>query len=180
MSAGTVLWFLALGLGFHNILAWEATPGPGSQKRPALELAKGRPALVVVLHSMCPCSLGTVANLHYLTPAQSRKIDVTLVVTGPHCRTSAVAVQACLVPRAHIRFLTEGQVIAKYGALTSGQAYLFDQSGALVFAGGLTDSRGCQGQSRGMKAVTDTIAGKPCVKALPVFGCPVRTPRRLA
>jgi hypothetical protein len=71
--------------------------------------------------------------------------------------------------------MSEAQVLSRYGAQTSGQAYLYNRGGDLVFSGGLTESRGTEGDSVGMLAIRETAADQTCVPTAPVYGCSVQT-----
>ncbi len=83
----------------------------------------------------------------------------------------------------------EGQLAAKFGARTSGETVLYDSHGRLVFQGGITGSRGHEGDNLGLSIVEGLANGRE--NLLPqgkeqnqsaVFGCslgdlPTPTPR---
>lgn len=65
-----------------------------------------------------------------------------------------------------------GSLARAFDAKTSGQVFLFRPDGALAFAGGITASRGHDGESRGLHAVEDFLLdGKMQTGHTPVFGC---------
>jgi hypothetical protein len=50
---------------------------------------------------------------------------------------------------------------------------LFDASGALRYAGGITMSRGHEGDSAGSNALARILAGEQQAGRFPAFGCPL-------
>jgi len=67
-----------------------------------------------------------------------------------------------------------GVLAASFNAATSGQAVLYDQQGALLFAGGITAGRGHSGDNFGRAAIVSLLnehAGGQVEG--PVFGCPI-------
>jgi hypothetical protein len=67
-----------------------------------------------------------------------------------------------------------------FGARTSGQAYLYDERGQLLFRGGLTPARGHEGASVGGETVRKAFTGAPAASGSPassdVFGCALFNP----
>ena len=144
---------------------------------PKIESKGQKPWLIVALHSQCPCSIATIENLIALPPEERRSIRMTLLFTGPDPHHSQLTAKAEALPEAEKQFITEEEIVARYGARTSGQALIYNAEGALVFSGGLTDSRGSAGDSTGMQALADVISGRPCIPNLPVYGCALQTPK---
>src|SRR5262249_37369629 len=65
----------------------------------------------------------------------------------------------------------------RFGALTSGQALLFDRAGKLAFSGGSTGARGRPGPHAGENAVVAAVnSGAPGRAVTPVYGCPLKSP----
>ena len=66
----------------------------------------------------------------------------------------------------------DGRAAASFGALTSGQAVLYDESAQLVFSGGLTASRGHEGDNAGRTAIEQLVrSGRADRSSTFVFGC---------
>jgi hypothetical protein len=64
----------------------------------------------------------------------------------------------------------EGREAGFFGATTSGHAFLYDAQGTLQFSGGLTSSRGAQGDSAGKDSLSSFIAQKSCgFSRTPIF-----------
>ncbi|MEK6644581.1 MAG: hypothetical protein AABZ08_11805 [Planctomycetota bacterium] len=69
----------------------------------------------------------------------------------------------------------QGREAQRFGAATSGHAVLYDLDGNLVFSGGLTASRGHEGDNAGASAITSALCGRvTSTAAAPVFGCNLR------
>lgn len=51
----------------------------------------------------------------------------------------------------------EVQIVRRFGAYTSGQVMLYDTDRRLAFNGGITGSRGHEGNNKGRQAITDWI-----------------------
>ncbi|MFT4540413.1 MAG: hypothetical protein ACI835_002864 [Planctomycetota bacterium] len=61
-----------------------------------------------------------------------------------------------------------------FGAFTSGHALLYAASGELTFSGGITVSRGHEGDNPGRSAIADQVLqGTRGYVRGPVFGCPI-------
>ncbi|MBC7997610.1 MAG: hypothetical protein IAF58_06695 [Leptolyngbya sp.] len=82
--------------------------------------------------------------------------------------------QALEIPGAELISDIDGTEAQKFGAITSGQTYIFDKTGILSFSGGLTVARGHTGECANLdvakKALEDTFAVS---SVTPVYGCPI-------
>lgn len=76
------------------------------------------------------------------------------------------------IPGAH-RVIDHGSVEAcRFGARISGEVMLFDASGALRFHGGVTPSRGHEGESEGADALDAALRGaSEGFVVARIFGC---------
>ena len=95
--------------------------------------------------------------------------------------------QAMALPGACVHVDAEGTEARRLGARTSGQVFLHDSQGRLVFSGGITPARGAVGENAGAESVVAWLSappvdGGPQVRAgevraealmngAPVFGC---------
>jgi hypothetical protein len=188
------IWIVVTVAAFGLLRRYSAVPGAvGATPVRIPDRAEGgggaRQAgyrLMVFLHPRCPCSRATV-----------RMLERVLA----QCDGSALAVEAVLVRPAGVdprdaekwtrggmweaagaipgvrTVLDDGGVRAsRYGARTSGHVVLYDGSGRLVFSGGITPSRGHEGESAGVDAVLAAVRGAPrawgaAAVHTPVFGC---------
>jgi hypothetical protein len=69
----------------------------------------------------------------------------------------------------------------RYGAATSGQTFLYAVDGRLLFAGGITESRGHSGDNAGRSAILSLVRGpsdRPRSEPIrtPVYGCALLDP----
>ena len=64
-----------------------------------------------------------------------------------------------------------GAITAAFGAFTSGQVFLYGTSGELLFSGGITGSRGHEGDNAGRDAVESLLDRRNAPAHTPVFGC---------
>ena len=76
------------------------------------------------------------------------------------------------IPGAVIVDDRDGVEAQRFGAATSGQAFLYDRTGRLLFKRGITASRGHSCDNLGRNAVIDLInSGVASASSAPVFGC---------
>jgi hypothetical protein len=68
----------------------------------------------------------------------------------------------------------DGSLARQLGAETSGYVALYDANGRLLFSGGITRSRGHEGESAGRRTICALLAGEVVADPkTPVFGCPL-------
>ncbi len=187
-AAGVALglaWAAAVAAGLALLHRYETTPGPrgpAPARWPAdspLRRAPGRHTLVLALHPRCPCSRATVHELAEVMARAGGRLDVYALfyhpaADGPAWADGALRRQAAAVPGVTVRDDADGAEGRRFGAATSGHAALYGPDGRLLFAGGLTRSRGGEGESAGRAAVVAFVTGAPApAGATPVFGCPL-------
>jgi hypothetical protein len=80
--------------------------------------------------------------------------------------------KAAALPETVIVADEDGREAERFGAVTSGQTFLYDASGALLFSGGITGSRGHAGNNAGRASIVALLNRAPAVSASTnVFGC---------
>lgn len=148
----------------------------------SLTLAADRPTLLFFMHPHCPC---TRASLHELERvlvrlggpqrAQPSCIVVVSVPTGagPHWRSTDTTQRAAQFPQTNIRYDVGGSEARRFGAFASGTVKLFRSDGELIFAGGITSSRGHEGDNVGSLRLRESLREQVRTSwpATPVFGC---------
>lgn len=72
--------------------------------------------------------------------------------------------------------LDEGEESERFGARTSGQVLLYEPTGRLLFAGGITPSRGHQGDSAGAASVRALLGRERAAAQTNVYGCALQEP----
>jgi hypothetical protein len=190
-------WAAIVAGGFVLLSAHGAVPGraaaahatmPVSGSELAASLRRsGRAALVMVAHPACPCSRATLRELHRLVASSPRVVEVVILFAGTGSRAlrDRVAIElrelAGAIPGARIVDDPGGVEASRLGARTSGTILFYDRSGALRFAGGITSSRGHEGDSAGsavlrelfLEASSSDAGGGPSTARAAIYGCPL-------
>ncbi|MEO7275031.1 MAG: RedB protein [Vicinamibacterales bacterium] len=181
-------WLVAVGFGMRTLAAYTYTPGePGhaSAYWPAeTQLARdpSRPTLVLFAHPQCPCSRAAVSELARLMTTTRGALDVRVVVlhptgTPPGWERTDIWRAAATIPGVSVVTDEAGHEADRFGAVVSGQSYLYSASGRLLFAGGITLGRGHEGDNPGRAAVLDWVTTGHGATRGPVFGCTLQQAR---
>lgn len=179
--AALLLWAAGVGSGLYALLEYQNAPGPGATAPAAwpagarIPRPDGRPVLVLALHPQCACSRATLAELSRLLARAASRADVHVVFVAPPALESAWAssdlrAMAAAVPGVHV-MRDDGTEARRFGARVSGQLLAYDARGELAFSGGITGSRGHEGDNAGRAAVEALLAGRPHPRSTFVFGC---------
>jgi hypothetical protein len=179
--AAILLWVAGVGTGLKILWSYENRPGPRAAAPAAfpagssLERSHDRPILIVALHPQCPCSRATVAELGRLVAHAAAPVDIhAFIVAAPgfdeRLVRSDLWTAAAAIPGVQVR-RDDGTEARRFGARVSGQVFAYDASGALRFSGGLTGSRGHEGDNAGRAAIEAMLAGRPHAATSYVFGC---------
>lgn len=179
--AATAVWCWATSYEFST---YDNSP-PVAKNWPApspLALAASHPSLVLFLHPRCPCSRASVHELTRLVDRLPNALrpDITIVATLPQAATSewrdsGTVRNAANLPHATVVWDKGGAIAHAFGATTSGAVFLYQPDGQLRYAGGITASRGHQGDNAGSEALHQLLTQSSIVpiSAAPVFGCPL-------
>lgn len=191
---------IALGLfssvgtlgGFMALMAFDDSPGvaAGAPVRwPAnssLPFEPNRPLLLVFIHPLCSCTSATVAELSTLwnLPEGIRMPQTVFVAvepadSGDHPLSGRAAWfgKVSMLPGAKIVRDAGGVEARRFHADTSGYVLLYGGKGALLFQGGVTGSRGHEGDNLGLAQLRTALSAQGPVSASarartsPVFGC---------
>jgi hypothetical protein len=128
-----------------------------------LERDPSGPTLVLMAHPLCTCTSDSLAELADIL-ARARTRPKTYVV---FLRPAAVAdgwEQTYLwrlaesLPDVTVLTDRDGGIAQRFGAATSGQTFLYDAGGILLFAGGIAGSRAHPGDGDGPDAVLELLA----------------------
>lgn len=179
-----VVSIFSVVLGARGLLAFDHGPGEvGSvparwPSASAVERRLDGPELLVFLHPSCSCSVATVNEIRSLglSAMQPRSApEVTMFFAGmsrEESQSSALWKQARQIPGAHVIWDEEGRESKLFGALTSGIALLYSSRGELLFHGGVTGSRGHEGDNYGLARLAEAIrTGREVSAPGFVFGC---------
>jgi hypothetical protein len=177
------VWATCVAFGLVRLWDFENGPGVAASApekwpdNPAVPPPARRPTLVVLIHPQCSCSRATLAELERLQARVDDEIDTYVLMLSPS-GASRDWVQSPLWKKATaMRGVTvigdpDGRQAARFGGFTSGQALLYDASGRLVFSGGITASRGHEGDNAGRTAIERLVRHESIDRPSTfVFGC---------
>jgi hypothetical protein len=168
---------MATVLGAIALFRFDGTPGSPSSApahwpaRTKVARAMGRAQIVVFAHPLCSCSQATLAELKSLS---GTSIAVEFFRPGPASAwaQSATWTSAKRLLGAAVAWDDGGKEALRFGSGTSGTVLLYGAQGDLLFQGGVTSSRGHQGENPGLHALAEALrTGKPHGVISPVFGC---------
>ncbi len=131
-----------------------------------------KPQLLIFLHPFCSCSEATLHELALLPPRA--QITVLFYRPGPgsEWRAQRLWTMAQALPGATVHWDDGGKEARRFGARTSGYVLLYDTAGKLLFRGGVTASRGHEGDNAGLESLDASLrSGLPARMPSRVFGC---------
>lgn len=178
-----IFWVGVIAKGFAILEQEEFTPVPtasvvaGFPKDSTIPLASGKPTLILFLHPHCPCSSATLHELDRVLAETQSKLSTIIVFTIPKGEPdgweqgglwkSAAAMPGVIVLRDQ-----DGVEARRFGVNGSGHTLLYGATGRLLFSGGITPSRGHEGDNPGSTAIVSfVLSGNALVSKTPVFGC---------
>jgi len=183
------LWSTAVAFAFALLIAHESTPGetnPLPMNWPsgvAMQRCTDRPMLLVFIHPQCPCTMATLSELERLTAEVEMPVQTTLIINCPAdqetaWKRTAIWRRCESVSKGSILVDFDGELATQFRIGTSGHCALYSAAGKLLFQGGITASRGHEGESTGRVAIRAHLSsngrglGKGQISpATPVFGC---------
>lgn len=134
------------------------------------------------VHPLCSCTRASLAEMGGILREAGDRVTGVVVFIQPPDRDAGwdrggAWSAAQRLPGIRIRTDIGGREADRFGAATSGQVLLYDTSGHLRFAGGITGSRGHEGDNPGRRRVLSMLKGhSPNPGGHDVFGCPLQTP----
>jgi hypothetical protein len=185
IALAVAAWVLVLVSGNGLLYAYSLAPGeqaaaptgwPG-QSRVARD--RERHTLVLIAHPRCPCTRATIAELARLMTELEGRLAARVLFLRPTGAPDAwektdLYTSAARIPGVVVLDDPGGVETARFGAKTSGQALLYAADGRLLFAGGITASRGHEGDNVGRARVVSLVTQSKADRALSaVFGCPL-------
>jgi hypothetical protein len=187
-----LLWVCSLA-GFACMVRYdmeEGSSGSISERWPSqthLVLEGHGHTLIVFLHPQCPCSTATVTELAKIVDHSPQPLKVYADIANSYLdpQTQQIKCVGEVRPGATrlVNYVSEipgveivpdagNKVATAFGAETSGYTMLYDQEGKLAFAGGITASRGHEGDNDCADLLIEALKGRSTkVASSPVFGC---------
>jgi hypothetical protein len=149
-------------------------PGDGLVK-----LNQRGPTLVMFAHPHCPCTRASMAELERILAKSPESVKPWIVFYKPaDADDSWEKTDLCRwaerIPGAQIVFDPDAAEARRFAASTSGEVVVYNTDGQLQFNGGITASRGHEGDSAGKSAVLEMLNhGSTGYQATPVYGCSI-------
>ena len=182
--AWLLLTLFALGWSEKNdVAAGQAAHPPAYVgKRTLAVLEPSKPTLIMLVHPQCPCSRASLTELSRLMALCPKRANVSVLFLRPAGCPEAFADtdlrrQAQAIPGVMVATDDNGDAARRFGAATSGETLLYAPSGRLLFHGGLTGSRGHEGDNAGLSAAAAWLHGASGPSQSPVYGCPMTADR---
>ena len=178
-----IAWLGLIGLGEFFLLNYEKTPGDlksAPSQWPPQSLIERHPnqmTLLMFVHPHCPCTRASMDELAVLMTRCHGRLFANVLFLKPKdfskdWTQTDIWRSAAVIPDVKIKIDEEGREAGRFKASTSGQVLLYDAKGRLLFAGGITASRGHSGDNDGRNAIESLVLRDEAKTAqTPVFGC---------
>jgi hypothetical protein len=183
LATAGVFWVALLVVGFLFLAEEEFTPVKASlrvtsfPKNSAVRLASDKLTLVLFAHPHCPCTRASLHELDGLLAETQNRVSVSVVFTIPDgvpadWEQGDLWKSATSIPGFRAMRDQGGREAHRFDVEGSGHVLLYAPSGKLLFSGGITASRGHEGDNVGRSAIVSFILdGHSPVSHTPVFGC---------
>ncbi len=186
------VWSLAIFAGGYLALDHAWKPGQVSlfteKKWPdssSLKASSKSKTVLLFVHPKCPCTNASLIELRNLIERTARQDDIKIAFYVPENFSDEwieedKLILANAVPGAEIIYDFDGREMRTFGAVTSGQCYIFSPEKELLFSGGITAGRGHVGKNPGSDTCLNILANADFeneYRKLPVFGCPMEQPK---
>jgi len=184
----TLVWILMLIAGLvvttgYDHRAGTAADAPRSWPQGAsIEPNHDGSTIVMVAHPKCFCTRASIAELALImahSNGQAKAIVLFIRPVGfdPDWERTDIWRSATAIPGVTAISDPDGKEASMFGAATSGQMYIYDKAGRLVFDGGITESRGHEGENANLDAALSAVHGQDSLlSTTAVYGCPLRSP----
>ena len=159
-----IVWFAGVLAGFTQLAAYET--GPGAAATPpaywpeidGFERDLCKPTVLFFAHPHCPCTRASVRELARIAAknrleAQFVAVFFASAAMGKDWERSDIWRSAEAIPGMVLRADPEGSLARAFGVKTSGEVLAYSADGQLRFHGGITPSRGHEGDSHGQSAL---------------------------
>jgi hypothetical protein len=180
-----LFWILALSVAARAIWAYQTTPG-ASGDPPAtwpeasrLVRVEGRSELVVFVHPRCPCTRATFSELAEILRRFPDSVNAHVVFMRPDgvgrdWTESDTWRTASRMPGVAAVLDDRGAETELFRSATSGDIAFYGPDGRLLYSGGITASRGHEGDNAGRRRVLHLLAdGRSDASNGDVYGCPL-------
>lgn len=166
------------------MMTHETTPSPTAQLQRTIEASllpylQDKPlGLILFAHPHCVCTKATLAELKWILSKCADSLHATIFFVKPdganeEWTNSENWKLAQEIDGARIEIDEAAQLAKRLGALTSGQVFVCNQQGEILFSGGITGARGVEGDNAGRQAILSLASNlrSDSLLASNVFGC---------
>ena len=185
LVCSTVLWFCAVAYGISVMWRYENTPGVAAAPPVSwptgtrIQRSTENPTLIMFAHPHCPCTRASIGELSAIMAHSQGRLNAYVLFLRPAGFTDNWEKTDTWKSSASIPGVTplidyDGNEAHQFHAATSGQTLLYDESGRLLFSGGITGSRGHSGDNAGRSSITTLLNNGAADRTETfVFGCPL-------
>lgn len=179
-----LVWIILTTSGFFVLWRYESTPGPdGGTGEYANTRGSFQPertdkqTLLFFAHPRCPCTKASLNELERLVANCDGRLHIEVFFFNPATEEmqwsqTELWKQAVRIPGVTVTRDAGGEMAARFGATTSGHAILLDTAGDVLFTGGITASRGHEGDNLGRSSIESLVhSGDATQRTTPTFGC---------
>ena len=181
-----ILWLSTAVGGVVYLARYENTPAGENVSYPSifpsesrLERSAERPTLIFFAHPKCPCTRASLRELARLMTDVNGKLHAVVVFSKPkdageEWTATDLRANAEAIPNVRVLIDEDERETKIFNAQTSGLTLLYDRAGNLRFNGGITASRGHEGDNAGTRAVFEIVTKEADkTEETAVFGCPL-------
>ena len=144
----------------------------------ALALDRSRLTLLLFAHPQCPCTRTTFAELDQIRASSKDRLSIIILfVLPPHVPPGWEAGElwnrASQMKDVRVYRDVDGTEAQRFGVTTSGHVLVYNPGGTLLYSGGITLSRGHEGENPGEREIVSLTLGHSSTDkgVKPVFGC---------
>lgn len=180
----SAIWLFVVACGMSRLWKYESSAGPTTAPPEFLPAdtqsaePTGGCTMLMFAHPRCPCTRASIGELARIMSRCSETIDANVLfyvppgVVDDWARTDLWR-SAADIPGVSVHEDHDGAEARRFRAVTSGFTLLYDANGRLIFAGGITGSRGHAGDNAGSNSILQlTLGGESrLLRQTPVFGC---------
>ncbi|HEX8367852.1 MAG TPA: hypothetical protein VF604_04870 [Pyrinomonadaceae bacterium] len=183
---GAILWLSTAVGGVFYLARYESTPADKNFSYPAVFPPESRisrdterPTLIFFAHPKCPCTRASLRELARLMTDADGKLQAFAVFIKPKGESEEwtetdLRANAEAIPNVRVLIDEDERETKIFNAQTSGLILLYDRAGNLRFDGGITASRGHEGDNAGSRAIFEILTEDAFKTAeTAVFGCPL-------
>ena len=177
------LWLIATVAGISCLHKYSGTPAPsgpskgqwpsGSKMLPGANIS----TFILFLHPHCPCSGASLASMidiidKFPLAAKYHAVFVRPKGVAATWEKSDLYLKCMGIKAIETSIDDGGEEAKKFGALASGQTYIYSPQQKLTFSGGITPGRGEEGSGPERKMVEQALMqSTTSTNYSPTFGC---------